>query len=229
MKSINKGLIVSCYADETFNEDVNDSKVIAHIAKACETGGAIAIRTNLEHVRAVKDMVSCPVIGIKKIYRDEQNFRITPTLKEVDELVKAGCDYIAIDATKRERYDDLTLENFIKEIKKNYDIGLIGDVSTATEGIKAAEYGVDYVGTTLAGYTDYSEPRYFLGQIPTPEPDYGIIRALADKGIKVIAEGRFKSNKQYEKALELNAQAVVIGSAISNPALIVKSILNKER
>lgn len=225
---LNKGLIVSCYADDSFNQEMNDSDVIARFAQACEKGGAIAIRTNLDHLAAVRKAVNCPVIGIKKVYKNKDDFRITPTMKEVKELVEAGADFIAIDATKRERYDNLSLAEFINQIKSQYSVGIIGDISILEEGILAYELGVDYVGTTLSGYTDYSENKTFLGSIPTPEPDYRIIEELSKNSIKVIAEGRFKRNKQFYKALECGATAVVIGSAISNPSLIVKSIISKE-
>ena len=65
-------------------------------------------------------------------------------MKEVDDLVKAGVDGIAIDGTIRERYDNLTLEEYVHQIKEKYpNLFLIADISNLEEGLKADEYGVD--------------------------------------------------------------------------------------
>ena len=225
------GLIVSCYADPTINPEMDNSVAMQCVAKSCVAGGAKAIRTNLEHVKAIRSVVSTPLIGIKKIYKghDELNssFRITPTMREVDLLVEAGVDGIAVDGTKRERYDDLTLEEFIAAIKKKYPhIFVIADISTLEEGINAYQAGADAVGTTLSGYTPYSKNPILFGTIPSPDPDYEIIRELKEAGVKrVIAEGRINDGKKMKKCLEAGAYGVVIGTSITEPKKIVKTIL----
>ena len=94
MNELENGLIVSCYADWSINPYMDDDTAIACVARSCLSGGARAIRTNLDHVRAVRDAIEAPLIGIKKVYRqgkdDPTDFRITPTMKEVDALVLAG-------------------------------------------------------------------------------------------------------------------------------------------
>lgn len=225
------GLIVSCYADPTINPEMDNSVAMQCVAKSCVAGGAKAIRTNLEHVKAIRSVVSTPLIGIKKIYKghDELNssFRITPTMREVDLLVEAGVDGIAVDGTKRERYDDLTLEEFIAAIKKKYPhIFVIADISTLEEGINAYQAGADAVGTTLSGYTPYSKNPILFGTIPSPDPDYEIIKELKEAGVKrVIAEGRINDGKKMKKCLEAGAYGVVIGTSITEPKKIVKTIL----
>lgn len=231
IQEVEDGLIVSCYADQTINAYMNNSIAIQCVAKSCEAGGAKAIRTNLEHVKAVKEVVSVPVIGIKKIYKGDDelhsSFRITPTMKEVDQLVEAGVDGIAIDATQRERYDDLTLEEFVHQIRLKYpQIFIVGDVSTLEEGIQANQAGVDAIGTTLSGYTPYSKNPILFGTIPSPDPDYDMIKDLKEAGIKrVIAEGRINDGYKMKKCLHSGAFAVVIGTSISEPQKIVKTIL----
>ena len=226
------GLIVSCYADWSINPYMDNDEAIACVAKSCLVGGAKAIRTNLEHVRAVRNVCSEPLIGIKKIYKEgnveSPDFRITPTMKEVDELVAAGADGIAIDGTKRERYDDTPLDVFIKQIKEKYpDLILICDISTLEEGLFCYKAGADIIGTTLSGYTPYSKNPIKFGTIPAPDPDYELISDLRKAGVdKVIAEGRINDGYKMAKCLEAGAYAVVIGTSITEPKKIVKTILN---
>ncbi|MDD6466766.1 MAG: N-acetylmannosamine-6-phosphate 2-epimerase [Erysipelotrichaceae bacterium] len=230
---IKGGIIVSCYAGNDYPGDINAEMAnpiaMAYVANSVVAGGAAAIRTNLANLKAVREMVSVPVIGIHKV-SDENNpgdFRITPTMKEVDELVKNGADGIAIDGTKRPRYDDLTLEEFIHQIKAKYpDLLLIADISTVEEGIAAYQYGADMVGTTLSGYTPYSKNPIVFGTIPTPEPDYDIIRELKKHGIEnIIAEGRYHSGEQLMKGFEAGATAIVVGTSITSPKKIVQTLL----
>ncbi|MGN1344709.1 MAG: N-acetylmannosamine-6-phosphate 2-epimerase [Traorella sp.] len=228
---IENGLIVSCYADFSINPYMDNSEAMKCVAQSCVSGGAKAIRTNLEHVKAIRSVIDVPLIGIKKIYKghDELNssFRITPTMKEVDALVEAGVDGIAIDGTQRERYDDLTLEEFVHQIKEKYPhIFVVADISTLEEGIRADKAGVDAVGTTLSGYTPYSKNPILFGTVPTPDPDYEIISELKKNGIKrVIAEGRISDGSKMKKCLEAGAYSVVIGTSITEPKKIVKTIL----
>ena len=94
LEKLKNGLIVSCYAGADFNEEMARPETMLCVANSCIAGGACAIRTNYENVSAIKKAVQVPVIGIKKIYKSgdmfEGDFRITPTLKEVEALLKAG-------------------------------------------------------------------------------------------------------------------------------------------
>ena len=170
--------------------------------------------------------------ALKKIYKDgdtdSPDFRITPTMKEVDALIAAGADGIAIDGTKRERYDNTPLDVFIHQIKEKYpDIFLVADVSTLEEGLFCYKNGVDIIGTTLSGYTPYSKNPIKFGTIPAPDPDYELISELRKAGVeKVIAEGRINDGYKMKKCLDAGAFAVVIGTSITEPKKIVKTILN---
>ena len=156
--------------------------------------------------------------------------RITPTLKEVEALVEAGADAIAIDATRRPRFDRYTLKEYIQAIKQRFDIPLLGDLSTYEEGFAAAEYGIDAVSTTLSGYTPYSPNYGKLGDITFPEPDYELIRTLKNSlSIPVIAEGRFNSPEKVRLAIESGAHAVVVGTAITNPQKLTEMFCTGSR
>lgn len=90
----------------------------------------------------------------------------------------------------------------------------MADISTYGEGLLAAEYGADYVSTTLAGYTPYSE-----GDGPLPRLD--LLKRLADSlTVPVIAEGGISTPQQAGLALAAGAHFVVVGSAITRPQWI---------
>lgn len=232
LEKLKNGLIVSCYASSgDMNHEMANPLVMAHIAHSVEVGGAKGIRTNLENISEIKKMCNLPVIGIKKIAKDPDgfdtgDFRITPTLKEVEDLVEAGADAVAIDATRRERYDNLTLGQFINKIKEHFNIPVIADISDYDEAINAINCGADAVGTTLSGYMPYSKNKIKFGTVPSPGPDYELIKKLAaHKDVKIIAEGRFKHPKQARRALDLGAFAVVVGTAITMPKKIAEDFV----
>ena len=230
LERLKGGLIVSCYAGADFNAEMAVPETMVCVAKSCIAGGAKAIRTNCENVAAVKAAVDVPVIGLKKIYRSGDmisgDFRITPTLKEVEELIKAGADGVAVDGTVRERYDGKTLEQFIGAVKKEFGAFVIADISTVEEGVAAWRCGADMVGTTLSGYTTYSKNPLPFGTLPSPEPDYAIIRELRAAGVPyIVAEGRITNGEKMRRALDAGAHSVVIGTSITEPRKIVKTIL----
>ena len=162
-----------------------------------------------------------PIIGlIKKSYDGFPQY-ITVTMKEIDELVEAKADIIALDCTMRERPEAKTINEFIKKIKEKYpDILLMADISTFEEGVNAEKAGVDFVGTTLSGYTPYSKK--------SDGPDFNLVENLAKTlRIPVIAEGKVHEPKQAKKMLELGAFAVVVGGAITRPLEIAQRFVKE--
>ena len=94
---IRGGLIVSCQGLE--NEPMHGSYIMGKFAKAAEEGGAVGIRANTaQDITEIKKNVSLPVIGIVKREYEGSEVYITPTMKEVDELMKTGTEIIALDA-----------------------------------------------------------------------------------------------------------------------------------
>ncbi len=220
-------LIVSCYTAEEQNPQFDQEAAMLALIRAIADGGAAAIRINLKWIPLVKANTDLPVMGIQKIFHGNE-MRISPTLKEVEQIVASGADALAIDTTQRPRFDDLTLEAFINQIKKNFDIPVFGDISVLEEGQNAARFGADGVSTTLSGYTPYSPNCGRLGDIPPKEPDYQLISALRQAvDIPVICEGRVNTPEKALKALEAGAHAVVVGTAITNPARITEMYVAK--
>ena len=220
LKCLKGQLIVSCQALPNEPLYLEEISVMPLMAKAAVLAGAKGIRTNsYRDVEKIKKTVSVPLIGlIKKQYGKFPQY-ISVGMNEIDELVKAKADIIAIDCTLRERYDGLTINEYIYMIKEKYpDILLMADISNLEEGINAYKAGVDFVGTTLSGYTPYTEN--------DPYPNYGLVENLAKSiPIPVIAEGRIHTPEQAKKMLELGAYAVVVGGAITRPFEITTRFL----
>jgi N-acylglucosamine-6-phosphate 2-epimerase len=219
MQQIKGRIIVSCQA--LSDEPLHGSDIMAKMAIAAEQGGAAAIRANSkEDITAIKKVTKLPVIGIvKRDYPDSTVF-ITPTLKEVKELLEAKTDVVTIDATSRKRPGNLILEEMVDYIRHQSKAYIMADISTFEEGIMAIELGVDFISTTLSGYTPYSPQM--------KEPDFELIKQLSKLGkVPVIAEGRISTPAQAKKALELGAFSVVVGSAITRPQLITKRFVEE--
>ncbi len=196
-------------------------KCMVAMMKSVINGGAGALRVaGVRDVTNAKRLFDVPVIGITKPEIIPQNYKeivyITPTVKDVLDLVNAEADIIAFDGTQRKRPNDEKLKDLITYIHINKRIAM-ADISTVEEGLKAAEAGADILSTTLAGYTLES------ASSPSNEPDFELLSQLIKQtGKPVILEGRIWTPEQVDKAFEIGAHAVVIGSAITRPQLITK-------
>lgn len=219
LEKIKGGLIVSCQALET--EPLYDSYIMSKMAWAAYLGGACGIRANtVADIKAIKDKVDLPLIGIiKQVYSDSDVY-ITPTMKEVDDLVQAGCEIIAVDATNRLRPGGVTFEEFFSKVRAKYPKQLfMADTSCFEEGKKASELGCDLIGTTMAGYTPYTEG--------TPLPDFKLMeRYVKALDNPVIAEGGIWIPEDLKRAMDTGVHAAVVGTAITRPMDITKRFVN---
>jgi N-acylglucosamine-6-phosphate 2-epimerase len=145
---------------------------------------------------------------------------ITPTLDDVEAIVAAGAEVVALDATWRIRPNGLTGAGMIKSVKNHLNIHVMADIATFDEGMEAANSGADFVGTTLSGYTPYTK------QKDMNAPDLELVAKLAEHlPDQVIAEGRIWTPEHASEALRLGAFAVVVGTAITRPVEIVKRFM----
>lgn len=215
LDKIKGGLIVSCQA--LASEPLYDSYIMSKMAWAAKIGGAVGIRANtVVDIKAIKEKVDLPLIGIIKQEYDGSDVYITPTMKEVDALVETGCEIIAIDATNRLRPNGETLEAFFAKVREKYPNQLfMADTSCFDEGKKAEELGFNLIGTTMAGYTPYTKG--------TPLPDFDLMqRYVSELHTPVIAEGGIWVPEQLKKAIDIGAHSAVVGTAITRPRDITK-------
>ncbi len=216
-------LIVSCQALP--DEPLHSSYIMGRMAAAAEEGGAKGIRANtVDDIAEIKETVDLPVIGIiKRPYGDNPVF-ITPTIKEVDELMAMDTppEVIAVDATCRPRPDGRTLDEFVAEIRSKYpDQPLMADCATLEEMKHADDLGFDYIGTTLVGYTEQSKGNHVEAD------DFKVIRDLLDYAKHpVIAEGNIDTPEKLKRVLDLGCYSCVVGSIITRPQLITKRFVD---
>lgn len=211
-------LIVSCQALP--EEPLHSSFIMGRMAKAALEGGASGIRANTkEDIKEIQSQVNLPIIGIVKRDYPDSCVYITPTMKEIDELMTVNPEIIAIDATTSERPGGISLDAFFKTVKKKYPNQLfMADCSTIEEAVHADNIGFDFIGTTLVGYTEQSK------HLKIAENDFEILRTIINT-VKhpVIAEGNINTPEKAKRVIELGAYAVVVGSIITRPQLITKS------
>ena len=218
LEQIKGHLIVSCQALP--HEPLHSSFIMGRMARAAAEGGAIGIRANTrEDIEEIKKNVDLPVIGIVKRDYPDSKVYITPTMKEIDELMEVKPEIIAVDATISLRPGNVTLDEFYHQIREKYPEQLLmADCSTVEEALHADELGFDFIGTTMVGYTEQSKGDRIEAN------DFEIIRTILSK-VKhhVIAEGNINTPEKARRVVELGCYSVVVGSIITRPQLITKS------
>jgi len=219
LKRIQHGLIVSCQALST--EPLYSSFIMGRMAFAAYQGGAVGIRANTpSDIEEIKKAVDLPVIGLCKVEYPGSQVYITPTMKEIDELMEVGPEIIAVDATSRLRPNNRTLTEFFQEVKAKYpDQIFMADTSCYEEGVRAKKLGFDLIGTTMAGYTEYTKG--------TKLPNYDLMKRYVNTlNMPVIAEGGIWTPEQLETALAAGVWSAVIGTAITRPKDITRRFVN---
>lgn len=211
-------LIVSCQA--LAHEPLHSSFIMGRMALAAKEGGAYGIRANSkEDIQEIQSQVELPIIGIIKRDYEGCEVYITPTMKEVDELMEVKPEIIAVDATGRLRPGNLTLDDFYREIREKYPEQLLmADCSTVEDALYADQLGFDFIGTTMVGYTKES------AELQIEKDDFQILREIVAKAKHpVIAEGNINTPAKARRVVELGAYCVVVGSIITRPQLITKA------
>ena len=218
MTNLPKGLIVSCQAP--VNSPLHDPYVIAAMAKAAVNNGAVAVRIDTpSHIQAVRQKVQVPIIGLWKQVITGSDVYITPQFHHAVAVAAAGADIIAIDATTRNRPGDEKLADIITLIHQQLNKPVMADVDTYEAAQLAVNAGADIVGTTLFGYTaqtkNFSPPGWEL-----------LTQIIENLNTFVICEGGISSPQMARKALDLGANAVVVGGAITGIDLLVKAYIS---
>jgi N-acylglucosamine-6-phosphate 2-epimerase len=210
------GLIVSVQAPE--GSPMRDPQVIAAMAEASLRQGAIGVRLESpEHIGAVR--CRCPgalIVGLWKRSFADSPVYITPGWEEIRAVWAAGADLVALDATDRIRPDGQQLPELIRRCRQELGAPLMADVDSVANGLRAAELGCAWVGTTLYGYTEASAA--------WRPPAWDLLPALRRQlplEVALICEGGIGSAEQARRAVAAGADAVVVGTAITGVDLQV--------
>ena len=209
LEQIRGKLVVSCQA--LADEPLHSSFVMGRMALAAKEGGAAAIRAQgVSDILEIRRVTGLPVIGLIKRRQEDSPVYITPTAREVTELLATPCEMVALDATRWRRSGEAA--ELMARIHGAGRLAL-ADVATYEEGLEAVKAGADAVSTALAGYTKDSPL--------TPGPDLALVeRLVAALPVPVLAEGRIASPEDLRRAMATGAWAAVVGSAITRPQLI---------
>jgi N-acylglucosamine-6-phosphate 2-epimerase len=190
---------------------------IVAFAQSAELGGAVGVRIDgASDIAAVSRHVSVPIIGIHKVDVDDVTL-ITPHLTVLPTLVDAGASVVAIELTRRAYPDQRMYAEALSQVKQDWadrGFALMADISTLDEGAAALECGVDLLGTTLAGFTSYSQSQVL--------PDLDLVARLAKRGARVIAEGGYGRPDEAHEAIKRGAWSVCVGAAITDPIAITR-------
>ena len=192
--------------------------VIAAMAEASLNNGAVGVRLESpEHIGAVRRR--CPdalIIGLWKRTFPGSSVYITPRWQEIQAVWAAGADVIALDATERMRPDGEALETLVRRAREELGAPLMADIDSVANGLRAAELGCPWVGTTLYGYTEATAQ-----QAPPAWDLLPQLRQQLPADTLLICEGGIASAQQARQALDTGADAVVVGTAITGVDLQV--------
>ncbi|PZV09544.1 MAG: acetylmannosamine-6-phosphate 2-epimerase [Leptolyngbya sp.] len=215
IQKLEGGLVVSCQAP--VESPMHQPQVITAMAEAAINQGAVGVRLDTPaHVKAVRQKVLMPIIGLWKQQIPGFEVYITPQFHHAAAIAQAGADIIAIDATLRSRPNQETVATLIARIHTELGKQVMADVDTLEAAIAAADAGADLVGTTLYSYTPDT-------QYLTP-PGFDLLTELVEKlEVPIICEGGIASAQMAKQALDRGAYAVVVGTAITGIDLQVKA------
>ena len=193
-------------------------EVIAAMAEASLNNGAVAVRLESpEHIGAVRRR--CPealIVGLWKRSFADSPVYITPGWEEIEAVWAAGADVIALDATERHRPQGQGLAQLLERARTELGALLMADVDSLANGLRAAELGCHWVGTTLFGYTEATAQ-----QAPPAFELLAPLRQQLPESVLLICEGGIASPQQACDALSQGADAVVVGTAITGVDLQV--------
>lgn len=221
LEMLKGGLIVSCqvqHDDPCYSEDF-----VLKMAQSAQWAGAVGIRANSpEQIKLIKENVDLPMIGLYKIWHDDTDVFITPTLEAAKQVWEAGAEIIALDCTAQLTHEGRPAYELLPIVKREIPDALIfADVSNYEEAARAVEMGADIVGPTLYGYTE--ETKHITS--PDLREFARMCRDFEDKAF-MIMEGHIYTPEDAVKCLYLGADAVVVGSAITRPHLIAKRFVD---
>lgn len=221
LDSMRGGLIVSCQTQK--DEPIYTEDMVVKMAECAKWAGAVGIRANSpEQISQIKAAVDLPVIGLWKIWHEDTDVFITPTMEAVEAIMEAGADIVALDCTKQTTHEGTVAWDLLPQVKAKYpEVTTFADVSTLEEGRRAVDNGADIVAPTLYGYTAATSD--------IEGADYRMVadmcRELGDE-CYMMMEGHVYTPEDAMKCIFLGCHSVVVGSAITRPHYTAKRFVD---
>jgi N-acylglucosamine-6-phosphate 2-epimerase len=206
------GLIVSIQPES--GSVFNTPESVALFARCAQQNGAAGVRIEgPARIAAVRAAVRLPIVGIVK--RSDPGFEpyITTTAGDIDAIVEAGAEIVALDATGRPRAGGASLEGLIEAIHERGALAM-ADCAGIEDGAAATAAGADVIATTLFGYTPATR-----SQRP---PALALVAEFARLHPFAICEGGIADPDQVQLAFAAGASAVVVGTSISSVDALVR-------
>lgn len=221
LESFRNGLIVSCQVQK--DEPIYTNDMVVKMAQAAKWAGAVGIRANTpEQIRLIKENCDLPIIGLYKIWHEDTDVFITPTLEACREVWEAGADIIALDCTSQLTHEKTKAWDLLPIVKQEIPEAIIfADVANYAEARRAIDNGADIVAPTLYGYTE--ETKHIEGA--NMREFARMCRDFKDEAY-VLMEGHIYTPEEAMECLYLGAHAVVVGSAITRPHLTAKRFVD---
>ena len=211
------GLIVSVQAWP--GSAIDDPAVIAALAAAAEANGAVAVRVQgAANLRAVRARVNIPIVGLVKREYPGYAPYITPTMTEVNEVCGCGVQFVAFDATQRLRPDGSSDAEMVEAIRRGGALAF-ADCARPADAVAARAAGAPITATTMCSYTGETAGATL--------PAFDLVRAFKREEGFVVCEGGVTTPELAAQALANGADAVVVGSAITNTDWIVRQYVAK--
>jgi N-acylglucosamine-6-phosphate 2-epimerase len=192
-------------------------QILAAFACAAERNGAVGVRIDgAANIRAVRRVVSIPILGIEKLRVEGFDLYITPTYECARRVATSGADVVAVDGTPRARPNGADFRDIVSRVHVELRRPVMADIATCEEAIEAVETaGADLIATTLSGYTRATKS--------IQQPDFELVRRLASRlKVPVICEGHVRTTEDVRRAFDCGAFAVVVGKAITGVDWLVR-------
>lgn len=197
---------------------VDDPNTLLRLAKASLQEGVRILRLEgLENINLIKPATEVPVIGLIKRSYPKTSHYITPTMREVDELLRTDCEIIALDVRTLGADSVQAVERLAPLVDACHRAGrLVLADCTAVEDIDCAtKAGCDVLSTTFFASTPGGET--------FTKPQFGeLAKFLAASDLPVIAEGVFQTESHVRQAMAMGARGVVVGGALNDPIKVTK-------
>ncbi|HEY3676382.1 MAG TPA: putative N-acetylmannosamine-6-phosphate 2-epimerase [Candidatus Tumulicola sp.] len=212
LEKLRGGLIVSVQAYD--GSAIDRSDVLAAMAQAAIANKAVGIRARgLACLTTMRAAFVAPLIGLVKVAYEGFEPFITPTIDDVRAVASTGADIVAFDATGRARPDGSTIADLVAAAVEAGRLAM-ADCATFDDALRASEAGAHIVATTLSGYTRETAGRVL--------PDLELVERMSALDTFVVCEGGVHDPVQLREALKHGADAVVVGTAITNVDWLVQ-------